>query len=305
MTRQELLSAIEKVKKIATASRLERMLANPVKYFRAIFFREIIYRRTRKSWEVQATTFFGFPMRILLPSATDIYLTGGKSHSSEIRLARYLIRNLRPNDSFLDVGAHYGYFSLLAAQLVGGKGRVTALEASPSTFRVLNKNTSRTENITAINKAVSDQKTELSFFEFPNLYSEYNTIDVSQFKDKPWLERYQPSEIRIQADTLDNLLAEQKAVPSIIKIDVEGAEFQVVSGAKNFLENHSPAVIMEYLPEQRGNTAHVKAEAFLNSLHYTPHIIDDEGVLQPVSNVSIYLHECGMESDNIAFVKTS
>ncbi len=303
MTRQDLLSGIEKVKKIASASRLERMLANPVKYFRAIFFREIIYRRTRKSWEVPATTFFGFPMRILLPSATDIYLTGGKSHSSEIRLARYLIRNLHPNDSFLDVGAHYGYFSLLAAQLVGGKGRVTAFEASPATFRVLEKNTAGTPNITAINKAVSDQTTELSFFEFPNLYSEYNTIDVSQFKDKPWLEKYQPSEIRIQADTLDNLLTGQEVIPSIIKIDVEGAEFQVVSGAKDFLENHSPIVIMEYLPEQRGNAAHVKAEAFLTGLRYAPHMIDEEGILRPINNASAYLREVGIESDNIAFVK--
>ncbi len=303
MTQQELLSGIEKVQKIASASKLERMLANPVKYFRAIFFREIIYRRTRKSQEVQATTFFGFPMRILLPSATDICLTGGKSHPSEIRLAKYLIQNLRHNDSFLDIGAHYGYFSLLAAQLVGSNGRVTAFEASPSTFQVLKKNTSRTPNITAINKAVSDQTTELSFFEFPNLYSEYNTIDVSQFRDKPWLEKYRPTEIRIQADTLDNLLTEQEAIPSIIKIDVEGAEFQVVSGAKNFLENHSPVVIMEYLPEKRGNTAHVNAETFLNRLRYTPHIIDDEGMLQPVSKVSAYLGECGIESDNIAFVK--
>lgn len=139
MTQQELLSGIEKVQKIASASKLERMLANPVKYFRAIFFREIIYRRTRKSQEVQATTFFGFPMRILLPSATDICLTGGKSHPSEIRLAKYLIQNLRHNDSFLDIGAHYGYFSLLAAQLVGSNGRVTAFEASPSTFQVLKK----------------------------------------------------------------------------------------------------------------------------------------------------------------------
>jgi hypothetical protein len=60
---------------------------------------------------------------------------------------------------------------------------------------------------------------------------------------------------------------------------------------------------MEYLPEQRGNAAHVKAEAFLNELRYHPHIIDDEGMLQPVSNASAYLRECGIESDNIAFVK--
>lgn len=303
MNQQELLSGIEKVEKIASASKLERMLANPFHYFLVIFFREIIYRKNRKSKEVQAKTFFGSSMRILLPSATDIYLTGGKSHHSEIRLAKYLIRNLRPNDSFLDVGAHYGYFSLLAAQLVGSNGQVTAFEASPSTFRILKKNTSRTKNITAINKAVSDQTTELSFFEFPNLYSEYNTIDISQFKDKPWLEKYRPTEIRIPADTLDNLLTGQEVIPSIIKIDVEGAEFQVVNGARRFLENHSPVVVMEYLPDQRGNASHIKAEEFLHSLRYFPHLIDEEGRLKPIESALAYLREQRIESDNIAFVK--
>jgi predicted methyltransferase len=53
----------------------------------------------------------------------------------------YLLALLRFGDSFIDVGAHYGYHSLLAAQLVGPRGYVHAFEPTPSTRQVLMTNT--------------------------------------------------------------------------------------------------------------------------------------------------------------------
>lgn len=305
MTQQELLSGIERVKKIASASRLERMLRNPLNYCYAIFSREYFFKIRKQSREVRASTFFGESMSILLPSGTDIYLTGGKSHPSEIRLAKFLIQALRPGATFADAGAHYGYFSLLAACLVGKDGHVIAFEASPSTYRILEKNTAGKKNITAVNKALSDEKTELSFFEFPNLYSEYNTVDISQFQDQAWIAKYPPAEIRVHAETLDNILKTLERIPAIIKIDVEGAEFKVLSGARKTLVSHSPMVVMEFLSDQRGNAAHIKAEELLNELGYLAHAIDDRGAIIPVGNAAKYLREQGVESENIVFARTA
>ncbi|MEZ4982586.1 MAG: hypothetical protein R2769_13585 [Saprospiraceae bacterium] len=117
------------------------MSADPFKYLGAILHRQLVFPLQKKSWETKSKTFWGEEMILLLPSSTDIYLTGGKSHDSEIRLAKFLIHQLRPGDTFVDIGTHYGYFTLLALEIVGASGKVFSLEASPVNFSILEKNT--------------------------------------------------------------------------------------------------------------------------------------------------------------------
>jgi len=305
MDKNQLISGLDRVERIASASKVARMMNNPIKYFYAIFSREYFFKLKRQSSQAIARTFFDETMAVLLPSGADIYLTGGKSHPSEIRLAKFLIQNLHSGDTFADAGAHYGYFSLLAARLVGPTGRVVAVEASPSTFRVLEKNTAGKKSITAINKALSDEKAELSFFEFPNLYSEYNTFDISQFKDQSWIEKYPPSEIMVHAEALDDMLEALELNPAIVKVDVEGAEYRVIKGARKLLEKRRPMVVMEYLPDRRGNAAHIQAEALLNELGYLAHAISPLGTLIPIGNAAAYLRKQEADSDNVVFVKAN
>jgi FkbM family methyltransferase len=305
MSHSDFLKDIKTVEKIASVSKFRRMLTNPFRYFNAILFRKFVYSKTKKEKEIQCKTFFGVDMNVLLPSSTDIYLTGGKSHETEIRLAKFLIQNLKANDTFLDVGAHYGYFSLLASKLVGEKGNVFSFEPSPTTFNILNKNQLPHANIKVNNLAVSDVNSTLTFYEFPNLYSEYNTLDVSQFENEPWFEEYRPKEITIDAIVLDDFLKKENIQFKVVKIDVEGAEFQVIGGMEKYLEKHSPVIIMEYLSDVRGNEEHIKAEQFLYNLGFEPYLIDDSGKLQSVSSVVGHLRNEGLESDNIAFVKVS
>ncbi|MBL0295213.1 MAG: hypothetical protein IPQ04_13440 [Saprospiraceae bacterium] len=128
MNKDNLIKNLDKVEKIAAASKIARLVAHPINYINAILYRELFYKRNKKEKEVESETFFGTKMSLLLPSGTDIYLTGGKSHGSETRLARFLINNLEIGDTFIDVGAHYGYFSLLGSKLVGQKGKVFLLK---------------------------------------------------------------------------------------------------------------------------------------------------------------------------------
>ena len=297
------LSKIETVEKIASASKFKRMLVNPFRYLSAIFFRRVTYFFTKKEKEVTTSTFFGTDIHIFLPSSTDIYLTGGKSHETEIRLAKFLIQNLEKDDVFFDVGAHYGYFSLLASQLIDENGQVFSFEASPATFNILKKNQLNQSNIKVYNQAVSDVNAPLTFYEFPNLYSEYNTLEIGQFKDAAWFMKYKPKEITIEAIVLDDFLAKENIQFKIIKIDVEGAEFKVIEGMKKHLKKHSPIIIMEYLSEERGQEEHIKAEMLLHSLGFSPYLIDNKGQLKEVKSVIQHIKEKGLESDNIAFVK--
>lgn len=301
--KQQLLQDLQKVEKVAGASKWRRLLHNPRNYLEAILHRLLVFRRTKKSKVASARTFFGENMHILLPSSTDIYLTGGKSHSSEINLARFLIRELVSGDIFMDIGAHYGYFSLLAAAIIGPKGSVWSFEASPTTFRILHKNTSPKSNIHAFHHAVADTREKLTFFEFPNLYSEYNTLDVSQYEGETWFRKFQPREVMVEAIVMDEFADSHRITPKIVKIDVEGAEFKVISGLKRMLGDHSPIMVIEFLSEARGNEEHLKARQLLLENGYHSYSISQNGSLSPVSDIEAYLKDQKVDSDNIVFKK--
>lgn len=142
ISKDSMLNLLKKVERLSGTTKLGRLLMHPLKYIYAIGFRELFYKRNRVPKTGSATLFFGKKMIMALPAATDIYLTGGKSHSSEIRLAAFLIRNLAPGNNFLDIGAHYGYFTLLAAELVGGTGKVRAFEPGSAAFEIYLSETS-------------------------------------------------------------------------------------------------------------------------------------------------------------------
>jgi FkbM family methyltransferase len=294
---------LDKVEKSATTSRVGRLLQHPIKYLYAILHREIVYRQTRQSIAVRANTFFGINMHVLLPAATDIYITQGKSHDSEIRLARFMINQLNEGDQVLDVGAHYGYFALLAATLVGPEGKVVAFEAAPKTHRILRQNSLLVENLTVVNKAASDAKGQITFYEFPNMYSEYNTLDPTQFEGEPWYQHYPPKPLDIETILLDEYLTDSNFNPHMIKIDVEGAELRVLKGMDRYLSDQAPVIAMEYLSESRGNKPHIMAQNWLHEKGYLPYAIAKTGEPELLQNVTKYLSDSGLESDNILFIK--
>jgi FkbM family methyltransferase len=289
---------------LASGSKMGRLWARPGRYIWAWLYRKVLYPR-RGEQRVQVKTFFDEEMEIALPSSTDIYLTGGKSHNSEIRLARFFVHQLKEGGTVLDVGAHYGYFSLLAAHCDGERGRVVAFEAAPRTFQTLQKNLAPRPNCKALHRAVSDREETLEFYEFPNLYSEYNAMDIEQYEGESWYAAHPPQAVKVNSVLLDAFLEGEGFRPELIKIDVEGAEERVLLGAKEFLNNNSPHVVMEYVCDQRGNAAHQRAEEWLREWGFAPHILSKKGRPEACADVRGYLRETGLESDNIVFIRNS
>ncbi|MEZ4961924.1 MAG: FkbM family methyltransferase [Saprospiraceae bacterium] len=294
---------LERIERLARGSVLSRFLNHPLRYVAAIGYWRIIYPLAKKGRFARAKTFFGAEMEVVLPSATEIFLFGAKTHDSEIRLARFLMRTLKAGDTFCDVGAHFGYFTLLASALVGEKGKVVSLEASRSTYGILEKNTAGATNVAIFHKAASDVGKTLVFNEFPALFSEYNSLVLPAKQNAAWLKNNPPAQIEVQGVRLDDFLSTYHFFPNLFKIDVEGAEPQVLLGLAGYLTEHSPTLVMEYLISSGQNEAHREAVAFAHELGYQLYRIKNDGGIEDCADVEAAMKKDGLDSDNIILRK--
>ncbi len=145
-------------------------------------------------------------------------------------------------DNFVDVGAHIGRYSMMTAKRIGNLGRVIAIEAHPETFELLKKNMALNgfHNVTTINSVVSSQKGKVKLYlaGHDSGFTIYNTIMINRAK---------PTEkfLEVEANTLDNILNENNVQRvNYVKIDVEGAELEVLKGAVNTLSSNKDLTLL-------------------------------------------------------------
>ncbi len=182
----------------------------------------------------------------------------------ERNISRYLEKRLRPGDTFIDVGANIGFFTLLAAKYVGPTGRVIAFEPDAQNLNILKKNIEINEykNITVVPMALSDHEGTISFFVSSHNAGDHTIYDrqekiqelrnVNELDPRGAYDQHTPEdprkEIVIEATTLDAYLEKEVLVPHIIKIDVQGAEGLVLKGMKQTLSLPEVEIISEFWP---------------------------------------------------------
>ena len=304
MSESDLEKKLLRVESLAQTSVFGRFFYAPHRYLFAQFIHKCYFKLTKKGVLATAKTFFGHPLSMPLPAGTDIYLTGGKTHGSEIRLAKFLMQTFKDkkNRHFLDIGAHVGYFSALVSILLKNKGQAIAIEAARSTAELLEKNLKNLPNTMTIHAAATEKYGEkLTFYEFPALYSEYNSSHIAQFEDAEWFAKFKPKKVTVKGITVDSLVEKFELKNPIIKIDAEGAEAQVVAGTHKTLMEQSPIVIIEYLREK--NEGHQKAFELLEAAGYAPYMIDNQGLLRGIVDAASYFLAHDIDSDNFVFVK--
>jgi len=129
------------------------------------------------------------------------------------------------DDVVVDIGAAFGLYTILASKKVGLKGKVIAIEPQKDSFEMLNRNVAlnKLNNVTTLNQVIYSEETTV------NLYSNYTIIRERAGK-------YKEEFVETNASTLDHLL-QQNGIAEVnwIKIDVEGAEYEVLKGATNIL----------------------------------------------------------------------
>lgn len=173
-------------------------------------------------------------------------------HGIHEPLTTYLIMNhVKPSMTVLDIGSNIGYYATLESKLVTNTGNVISIEPSPINFRILEKNLElqKMENYQTFNLAIGDKNGEIEF-----LISEKS--NWSKIREKNYVLRKNEKIIRVPVKTLDTFCEENliKYV-DLIRMDVEGYEKNIISGAKETLKKFKPMLMIEvhkmYLGRQK------------------------------------------------------
>ncbi len=155
----------------------------------------------------------------------------------QVGLQEAFVRLLRPGATVWDVGAHIGFFTALAARCVGPGGRVHAFEPLPAN-RIRLLETIEMNGLEAVEvhpTAVADRAGTRQ------LYGHSSTSMWSL------VERANVQHIEVPCVTLDGLLAERSfGIPALVKVDVEGAELDVLRGGLHLITETSAALIVEF-----------------------------------------------------------
>lgn len=149
------------------------------------------------------------------------------------------------NRTFIDVGANIGYFTLMASYCMP-KGRIVAIEAAPSIFSQLLQNVdlNHCENVRLVQAAATDCTRDVKLFPAPTADQGRTTILDNRFGVSP---------ILVQGKPLNQLLTSEEILTTrLVKIDVEGAELEVVAGLAPLLESFpkDTEFVVEFTPDE-------------------------------------------------------
>jgi FkbM family methyltransferase len=151
--------------------------------------------------------------------------------SYEVHIQNVIAQEVERGGVFFDVGANVGFYSLLASSLID-PGKVYAFEPLPANVCYIKKHLqlNKIQNVEVLEVGVSDQQGMASFRD----------------EETRGMGRLQPGgNLSVRTVTLDQLLQEQRiAPPNCIKMDIEGAEFRALSGARACFQNHKPTLIL-------------------------------------------------------------
>lgn len=156
-------------------------------------------------------------------------------------IAPVLMQHVKPGMRVVDVGANFGYYTLLMASAVGPSGHVYSVEANPHILSFLRKSISVNglgEWTTIIDKAAFDKETTLNFSYEAEFSGSGNVFGRSSGP------HWNTQGIKVDAVPLDSIINEQV---QFIKFDIEGAEEAAMRGMEALIDRSTPlTIIMEF-----------------------------------------------------------
>lgn len=183
-----------------------------------------------------------FLINIVKAVAYNLYKLGQKATTPpldkyDFQTFDLLKKVLRPDANCIDVGAHTAD---ILKKLIrhAPHGKHFAFEPIPWLYKKLERKYGNKAHVFEL--ALSNEKGDATFYVFPE------RLAVSGLKQRAFQNQNAvPKQIKVHVETLDNIIPENLPI-HLIKIDVEGAELQVLQGAVNILKKYKPIVLFEF-----------------------------------------------------------
>ena len=246
---------------------------------------DFLSRRLKSLQEFPIQTESGTLYADLRISSSRTILSYPKCRTGEDIVMRHFVKK---GDTFFDIGAHFGFYTLLLAELAGERGKVFAFEPNTELLPSLRKTVQPLANVELCEIALSDRDGKVNLF-VPE--------DASMASLANWTNGNAGDvhEISCQMSCLDDLVEAGKLpVPQFIKCDVEGAELSVFKGGINMLNRtDAPIILFEInaLAAKSFNIKPIDYFDFLGSLEkarYTFFEVSPKGINELVSKDVVY-----------------
>ena len=206
-----------------------------VKYYPTKFGKAFILRRLIPKFV------YVFGHKIFLDTIDTLGLFANGLYIHEKLETKLIMREIKRGDVVLDIGAHIGYYTLLFARLVGPRGKVYAFEPNPYNFSLLKKNVKANgyKNVVCQQSAVSDKSGRIKLYLSENNTGDHRIYDSGDGR----------ASLPIKCLKLDDYFKGYDGKINFIKMDVQGAEVNVIKGMSDLLRKNRPAkIVTEFWP---------------------------------------------------------
>lgn len=183
------------------------------------------------------------PLTYWVPSHSYFSKQLSKWEGYEAENSNWVLNNFseKTGSLFVDVGANFGWYTVLFSMCAGTSGHVVAIEPEPNNLRLLRKNISANNatNVSVINGGVgiNSGEAELSLNDLSNPGMHSLRQDL-----------HSNNKVKIKIDTLDHILEQHSGEIELLKMDIEGFEVDALLGAENTLAR-TKHVLIEYTPK--------------------------------------------------------
>lgn len=199
-----------------------------------------VFKPTQVWMQISSGLSQGLWMQIRLPREATLWRG---EHEPDVQ--RALLAVVCPGDVVYDIGSHIGTIALGVARLVGGSGRTVAFDGDPENVERLRANGARNElgdRLQVLHAAVWS-RSSVDGVSFRRGEINRSQGGVNDDGCQPVIGRGEI--IRVSAIALDDFVASGGPAPQLIKIDVEGGEYEVLRGAHKVFATIRPLLIIE------------------------------------------------------------
>ena len=276
--KQYIIDTIIKREPLRPLSRIHRLIKDP---FRALPYYLLATLSHIKPYKMRFKTLWGDYMIGYMPEVNTFYYYG----NCEANLTNFLLRYVQEGMTIIDVGAHIGFYSLLAGRLVGDTGAVYSFEPTPWMNSLLVHNTSIVKNVHVYNQAVSNTKTTIDFADYGAGYGAYNTGS----KEGSILS-FKPKHITVETVSLDEFMKSEGCSPDFIKLDAEGFEHIILQGMNSLLTNVRPLITLEMANGEKWQNNYEISSSTLLKADYDSYEMLTDGYIKPCNVQKLYTY---------------